>query len=38
MKIKDVLKLPSINIGDEVYVGRFKNRKATVTGLSLIHI
>ena len=35
MKIKDVLKLPSINIGDEVYVGRFKNRKATVTGFGV---
>jgi len=35
MKIKDVLQLPAINIGDEVYVGRFKNRKATVTGFGV---
>jgi|TARA_A200000159_G_scaffold61692_2_gene57098 hypothetical protein len=35
MKIKDVLKLPSMNVGDEVYVGRFKNRKATITGFGV---
>ena len=34
MKIKE-LKLKSINIGDEILVGRFKNRKATVTGFSV---
>ena len=34
MKIKDVLKLPSINIGDEVLVGKFKNRRATITGFT----
>ncbi len=28
----DTLKLPNINVGDEVKVGRFKNRKATVKG------
>lgn len=28
----DKLKLPSINVGDEVRVGKFKNRKAEVTG------
>ena len=31
MKIKDILKLPSIEIGDEILVGKFKNRKAVVT-------
>ena len=34
MKINDVLKLPSINIGDEVLVGKFKNRRATITGFT----
>jgi hypothetical protein len=34
MKIKE-LKLKSINIGDEILVGRFKNRKATVTGFGV---
>jgi hypothetical protein len=28
----DTLKLPDIAVGDEVMVGKFKNRKATVTG------
>lgn len=28
----DTLKLPDIEVGDEVKVGKFKNRKATVTG------
>ena len=32
MKIKDILKLPKIEIGDEILVGKFKNRKAVVTG------
>ena len=27
MKIKDVLQLPNIEIGDEIMVGKFKNRK-----------
>ena len=31
-EITDTLKLPSINIGDEVRVGKFKNRKAVVKG------
>ena len=35
MKINDVLKLPSINIGDEVLVGKFKNRKAIITGFTV---
>jgi len=26
------LELPDINVGDEVKVGRFKNRKATIKG------
>jgi len=34
MKIDDILKLPSIKIGDEVMVGKFKNRKAVVTGFT----
>lgn len=34
MKIKDVLTLPKIEIGDEIMVGKFKNRKAVVTGFS----
>tara|TARA_B100000809_G_scaffold2447_1_gene2816 strand:- start:40 stop:243 length:204 start_codon:yes stop_codon:yes gene_type:complete len=34
MKIKDILKLPSIEIGDEILVGKFKNRKATITGFT----
>lgn len=34
MKIKDILKLPSIEIGDEILVGKFKNRKAVVTGFT----
>lgn len=29
---KDTLKLPEIDVGDEVKVGKFKNRKAEVTG------
>jgi len=29
---KDTLKLPNIDVGDEVKVGKFKNRKAEVTG------
>lgn len=28
----DTLKLPNINVGDEVKIGRFKNRKAVVKG------
>jgi len=28
----DTLKLPDIEVGDEVKVGKFKNRKAEVTG------
>lgn len=28
----DTLKLPDINVGDEVMVGKFKNRKAIVKG------
>ena len=28
----ETLKVPDINVGDEVKVGKFKNRKATVTG------
>ncbi|MDA9302587.1 hypothetical protein N8072_00495 [bacterium] len=32
MRIKDILTLPSIKVGDEILVGKFKNRKATVTG------
>ena len=35
MKIKDVLKSHPISIGDEVYVGRFKNPKAKVTGFGV---
>ena len=35
MKIKDILKLPSIEIGDEILVGKFKNRKAVVTGFGV---
>ena len=34
MKIKDILKLPNIEIGDEILVGKFKNRKAVVTGFT----
>lgn len=34
MKIKDILKLPKIEIGDEILVGKFKNRKAVVTGFT----
>jgi len=34
MKIDDILKLPSIKIGDEILVGKFKNRKAVVTGFT----
>lgn len=29
---KDTLDLPDINVGDEIKVGRFKNRKATIKG------
>lgn len=29
---KDTLKLPDMNVGDEVKVGRFKNRKAVIKG------
>jgi len=32
MKIKDILQLPNIEIGDEILVGKFRNRKATVKG------
>jgi signal peptidase I len=35
MKIKDVLHLPTIEIGDEILVGKFKNRRATVTGFDV---
>ena len=35
MKIKDILQLPNIEIGDEILVGKFKNRKATVTGFDI---
>ena len=35
MKIKDILQLPNIQIGDEILVGRFKNRKAVVTGFTI---
>lgn len=35
MKIKDILHLPSIEIGDEILVGKFKNRRATVTGFGV---
>lgn len=31
-KKDDTLDLPQIDVGDEVKVGKFKNRKATVTG------
>ncbi len=31
MRAKEILKLPSIEIGDEILVGKFKNRRATVT-------
>lgn len=34
MTEKDSLKLPDINVGDEVKVGKFKNRKAEVKGFS----
>jgi len=34
MKIDDILKLPSIKIGDEIMVGKFKNRKVVVTGFT----
>ena len=34
MRIKDILKLPKIEIGDEILVGKFKNRKAVVTGFT----
>ncbi len=34
MKINDILKLPSIQVGDEILVGKFKNRKAVVTGFA----
>lgn len=30
----DILELPTIKIGDIVMVGKFKNRKATVKGLT----
>jgi hypothetical protein len=30
----DVLELPSISKGDEIRVGKFKNRKAEVTGFT----
>lgn len=35
MKIKDILHLPSIEVGDEILVGKFKNRRATVTGFGV---
>jgi hypothetical protein len=34
MRAKEILKVPSIEIGDEILVGKFKNRKATVTGFT----
>ena len=34
MKITDILHTPNIQIGDEVLVGKFKNRKAVVTGFA----
>ena len=34
MRAKEILKLPSIKIGDEILVGKFKNRRATVTGFT----
>jgi hypothetical protein len=35
MKVSDILKLPDIKIGDELLVGKFKNRKAVVTGFGV---
>jgi hypothetical protein len=35
MKIKDILQPPNIEIDDEILVGKFKNRKATVTGFDV---
>ena len=35
MKIDDItMKLPNIEIGDEIMVGKFKNHKAEVTGFA----
>ncbi len=31
MKLEE-LKLPTLKVGDEMMVGKFKNRKATITG------
>lgn len=31
---KDTLKLPNLEVGDEVKVGKFKNRKAEITGFT----
>ena len=28
------LKLPTLKVGDEMMVGKFKNRKATITGFT----
>ncbi len=28
------LKLPTLKVGDELMVGKFKNRKATITGFT----
>lgn len=33
MKLKD-LKLPTLKVGDVMMVGKFKNKKATITGFS----
>ena len=30
MKINDILKLPSIQVGDEILVGKFKNPRSWV--------
>jgi hypothetical protein len=34
MKAKEILKSPSIRVGDEILVGKFKNRRAVVTGFT----
>ena len=31
---EDTLKLPNLEIGDELMVGKFKNRKATIKGFT----
>ena len=33
MKLNE-LKLPDLEVGDELMVGKFKNRKATITGFT----